>query len=65
MSRAAEEFQGIDLGDQRLNRCAMLLAERLAEEPTASIPGTLRGLGGNPSGLSLLSPMRRIADTWV
>lgn len=43
MSWAAEEFKDIDLGDQRLNRRAMLLAECLAEKPTASIPGACGG----------------------
>jgi hypothetical protein len=39
MSWAAEEFKGIDLGDQRLDPRAILWAERRAEQPTASIPG--------------------------
>jgi len=30
MSWTADEFETIDLGDQRLNRRAVLLAERLA-----------------------------------
>ena len=32
------EFKGIDLGDKRLNRRAILLAEQLSGNPTASIP---------------------------
>lgn len=40
---AAEEFKGIDLGDRRLNRRAVLLAERLAQSPTASIPNACGG----------------------
>ena len=43
MSWAAEEFKGIDLGDKRLDQRAILLAERLAEKPTASIPGACGG----------------------
>jgi hypothetical protein len=43
MSWAAEEFKGIDLGDKRLDKRAILLAERLAEKPTASIPGACGG----------------------
>jgi hypothetical protein len=43
MSWAAEEFKGIDLGDKRLDQRAILLAERLAEKPTASIPGACNG----------------------
>ncbi|KVZ58906.1 hypothetical protein WL19_02270, partial [Burkholderia ubonensis] len=37
-SWAAMEFKGIDLGDKRLNRRAILLAEQLSDNPTASIP---------------------------
>jgi Transposase DNA-binding len=43
MGWAMEEFRGIDLGDQRLDRRAVLLAERLAENPLASIPGACNG----------------------
>jgi hypothetical protein len=43
MSWAAEEFKGIDLGDKRLGKRVVLLAERLAEKPTASIPGACSG----------------------
>jgi hypothetical protein len=43
MSWAAEEFKDIDLGDKRRDQRAILLAERLAEKPTASIPGACRG----------------------
>ena len=39
MSWCEEEFKGIELGDERLNRRAVLLAERLAQKPSASIPG--------------------------
>ena len=43
MSWAAEEFLGIDLGDKRRDRRAVRLVERLAERPTASIPGACNG----------------------
>ena len=43
MGWAMEEFRGINLGDQRLDRRAVLLAERLAEKPLASIPGACNG----------------------
>jgi hypothetical protein len=43
MSWAAEEFKGIALGDQRLDKRAILWAERRAEKPTASIPGASGG----------------------
>ena len=39
MGWAKQEFETIDLGDPRLNRRAVLLAERLAQKPGASIPG--------------------------
>ena len=38
MSWAQEEFEAMDLGDLRLNRRAVLLAERLGQKPGASIP---------------------------
>ena len=34
----ADEFKTIELGDPRLNRRAVLLAERLGQKPSASIP---------------------------
>ena len=43
MSWAAEEFKTIDLGDRRLNKRAVLLAERLAANPVASIPQACGG----------------------
>jgi len=39
MGWAAQEFETIDLGDPRLNRRAVLLAERLGQKPGASILG--------------------------
>lgn len=43
MSWAAEEFRDIDLGDKRLDRRAVALAERLAQKPEASIPEACGG----------------------
>ena len=43
MSWAAEEFKGVDLGDKRLDKRAVLLAERLAERSTGSIPQACGG----------------------
>lgn len=43
MRWAAKEFKDIDLGDKRLNKRAVLLAEQLAAKPTASIPGACGG----------------------
>ena len=38
MGWAEQEFETIDLGDERLKRRAVLLAERLGQKPGASIP---------------------------
>lgn len=43
VSWAATEFESIDLGDKRLNRRAVLLAEQLASNPAASIPQACGG----------------------
>lgn len=43
MSWAAQEFTNLDLGDKRLNKRAVLLAEQLAANPEASIPGACGG----------------------
>ena len=42
MGWAAEEFETLDLGDARLNRRAVLLAERFAQNAGASIPNACR-----------------------
>jgi len=39
MGWGEEEFRTISLGDERLNQRAVLLLERLAQKPSASIPG--------------------------
>lgn len=43
MGWAEAEFEGIDLGDARRNRRVIQLVERLAERPTASLPGACQG----------------------
>jgi len=43
MSWAAEEFKDIDLGDRRLDKRAVLFAERMAAKPLASIPQACGG----------------------
>lgn len=43
MSWAAEEFKDIDLGDRRLEKRTVLLAERMAANPLASIPQACGG----------------------
>lgn len=55
MGWAAEEFKTIDLGDKRLNKRAVLLAERLAEKPTASIPGACGGWAETQAAYRFLS----------
>ena len=40
----AMEFEGMDLGDERLNRRAVTLTEQLAAKPMASIPGACGGI---------------------
>lgn len=39
------EFEQLDLGDARLNKRARILMERLAAEPTASVPKACNGWG--------------------
>ena len=55
MSWASEEFHTLDLGDQRLNRRTALLAERLAAQPTASIPAACGGWAETQAAYRLLS----------
>lgn len=43
MTWAEEEFKTADLGDKRLNKRLILLTERLAESPMASIPEACSG----------------------
>ena len=43
MSALAAEFEGIDLGDARLNRRAKKVLTRLGDKPTVSIPAACGG----------------------
>ena len=43
MEWAEEEFAGIDLGDARLSKRLMKLAEAFSRQPEKSIPATCRG----------------------
>lgn len=43
MSWAAEEFREIDLGDERLDKRAIVLMDKLSARPTASIPSACGG----------------------
>jgi len=45
MSALAAELTWIELGDQRLNRRARRLLEKLGEKPTVSIPAACGGWG--------------------
>jgi hypothetical protein len=42
---AETEFEQLDLGDARLNKRARILMERLAADPTASVPKACNGWG--------------------
>lgn len=55
MGWAAEELEGIDLGDKRLDARAVLLVERLADKPTASLPGACRGWAETQGAYRFLS----------
>ena len=55
MNWAAEEFGTLDLGDARLNRRVVRLSERLAEKPTASLPGACRGWAETQAAYRLLA----------
>jgi hypothetical protein len=52
----AAELKGIDLGDQRLNKRAVLLVERLAERPMASIPNACGGWAETAAAYRLQAP---------
>ena len=55
MSWADEEFREIDLGDKRRDSRAIQLVERLAERPTASIPGACQGWAETQAAYRFLS----------
>lgn len=55
MSWAEEEFSSLDLGDARLNRRVVRLSERLADKPTASLPGACRGWAETQGAYRLLA----------
>ncbi len=48
---AHEEFETVDLGDERLNKRMVLLAQTLGDKPGASIPRSVRGLGADNGGV--------------
>ena len=55
MSWAGEEFKEIDLGDVRLNKRTVLLAERMAASPMASIPQACDGWAETQAAYRYLS----------
>lgn len=55
MGWGEEEFKTIELGDERLNRRAVLLAERLAQKPSASIPGACESWAETAAAYRFLS----------
>ena len=58
MSWGEVEFRGIDLGDKRRDRRAIQLLERLAERPTASIPGACSGWAETQAAYRFLAQER-------
>ena len=55
MGWGEEEFKTIELGDERLNRRAVLLAERLGQKPSASIPGACQSWAETAAAYRFLS----------
>lgn len=55
MSWADEAFWETDLGDKRRDSRAIRLVERLAEWPTATIPGACNGWAETQAAYRLLS----------
>ena len=58
MSWAQDEFKTLELGDQRLNARAVLLAERLSSKPTESIPNACLGWAETQAAYRFLSNPR-------
>ena len=58
MSWAAEEFATVELGDKRLNKRLVKLAQQLAAKPTASIPGACGGWGDTAAAYRMLDNER-------
>ena len=58
MSWAQDEFKTLELGDQRLNARAVLLAERLSSKPTESIPNACLGWAETQAAYRFLSNAR-------
>ncbi len=52
---AGTEFNGIDLGDKRLNKRAVKLLDTFSEKPTLSIPGACNGWGETQAAYRFLA----------
>jgi len=67
MGWAAKEFEGIDLGDERLDKRAVLLAERLAGKPmvNASISSHMNARSACFARPGASSQRRRAAPAWI
>ena len=55
MSALAAELDGIDLGDQRLNRRARRVLAKLGDKPTVSIPAACGGWSETRAAYRLLN----------
>ena len=55
MGWAKEELGAAQLGDARLSRCLVRLAEGLAEQPSASVPAACSGTTETKAAYRLLS----------
>jgi hypothetical protein len=58
MTWSAEEFATVSLGDERLNKRLIKLAEQLSAKPTESIPGACGGWADTAGAYRLLSNER-------
>lgn len=54
MGWAAEEFATVDLGDKRLNRRLVAVAQQWADKPSHSIPGACGGWGDKAAAYRML-----------
>ena len=58
MSWAAEEFATVDLGDKRLNKRLVKVAQQWADKPSQSIPGAAGGWGDTAAAYRMLDNER-------
>jgi len=65
MSWAAEEFAAVDLGDKRLNKRLVKMAQQWADKPTQSIPTAADGWGDTAAAYRMLDNDERLAQRAV